>query len=152
MSLPSWLSAGWLQRHETSPGEIRDLWLIAERDLKDAASGGISHDWQYGIAYNAALKLCTLLLHAEGYRPAKGALAHYRVLSALPHILGPHRQADADYLDGCRQKRNLVEYDRVGGASRAEAEELVAFGHELQIEVGAWLKRKNPHLAQVDSH
>ncbi len=31
MSLPTWLSAGWLQRHQTSPEEIRDLWLIAER-------------------------------------------------------------------------------------------------------------------------
>ncbi len=148
MSLPTWLSAGWLQRHQTSPEEIRDLWLIAERDLKDAASGGISHDWQYGIAYNAALKLCTILLYAEGYKPAKGSLAHYRVLSALPHILGAHRQGDADYLDGCRQKRNTVEYDYVGGASKAEAEELIAFGRELQAEVGAWLRENHPRLAQ----
>lgn len=147
MSLPTWLSAGWLQRHQTSPEEIRDLWLIAERDLKDAASGGISHDWQYGIAYNAALKLCTILLYAEGYKPAKGSLAHYRVLSALPHILGESRQGDADYLDGCRQKRNTVEYDYVGGASKAEAAELIAFGRELQAEVGAWLRERHPRLA-----
>jgi hypothetical protein len=106
--------------------------MIAARDLQDAASGGISHDWQYGIAYNAALKLCTILLYAEGFKPAKGTLAHFRVLSALPHILGAHRQGDADYLDGCRQKRNTVEYDYVGGASKAEAAELIAFGHELR--------------------
>jgi Uncharacterized conserved protein related to C-terminal domain of eukaryotic chaperone, SACSIN len=147
MSLPTWLSAGWLQRHQTRPEEIRDLWLIAERDLKDAASGGISHDWQYGIAYNAALKLCTILLYAEGYKPAKGSLAHFRVLSALPHILGAQRQGDADYLDGCRQKRNTVEYDYVGGASKAEAEELIAFGRELQAEVEEWLRQKHPRLA-----
>jgi hypothetical protein len=95
MSLPIWLNAGWLQRHQTSPEEIRDLWMIAARDLQDAASGGISHDWQYGIAYNAALKLCTILLYAEGFKPAKGTLAHFRVLSALPHILGAHRQVSA---------------------------------------------------------
>lgn len=147
MSLPIWLSAGWLQRHQTSPEEIRDLWLIAERDLKDAASGGISHDWQYGIAYNAALKLCTILLYAEGYKPAKGTLAHFRVLSALPQILGAERQGDADYLDGCRQKRNTVEYDYVGGASKAEAAELIAFGCELRAEVLAWLKNKHANLA-----
>lgn len=41
MSLPIWLKSGWLQAHQTSPEEIRDLWLIVERDLKDAASGGI---------------------------------------------------------------------------------------------------------------
>jgi hypothetical protein len=147
MSLPIWLNAGWLQRHQTSPEEIRDLWMIAARDLQDAASGGISHDWQYGIAYNAALKLCTILLYAEGFKPAKGTLAHFRVLSALPHILGAHRQDDADYLDGCRQKRNTVEYDYVGGASKAEAAELIAFGHELRTEVLNWLKAKHRGLA-----
>jgi len=147
MSLPTWLAAGWLQPHKTSPQEIGDLWQIAERDLRDAASGGISHDWQYGIAYNAALKLCTILLYTEGYKPAKGTLAHFRVLSALPHILGAERQGDADYLDGCRQKRNTVEYDYVGGASKGDAEELIAFGRELQMEVGAWLREKHPRLA-----
>src|SRR5690606_30802656 len=139
-----WLSAGWLQRHQTTPEEIRDLWLI----VKDAASGGISPDWQYGIAYNAALKLCTILLYAEGYKPAKGSLAHHRALSALPHILGKHRQDDADYLDGCRQKRNTVEYDHVGGASKTEAAELIAFAHELQADIREWLRAKHPRLAR----
>jgi len=89
MSLPTWLAAGWLQPHKTSPQEIGDLWQIAERDLQDAASGGISHDWQYGIAYNAALKLCTILLYAEGYKPAKGTLAHFRVLGTRPMLKYP---------------------------------------------------------------
>jgi hypothetical protein len=43
---------------------------------------GISDDWKFGIAYNAALKLCTILLHDSGYRPEKN-LAHYRTLQAL---------------------------------------------------------------------
>ena len=146
MSLTTWLAAGWLQPHKTSPQEINDLWQIVERDLHDAAAGGISHDWQYGIAYNAALKLCTILLYAEGYKPAKGALAHSRTLNALPHLLGPERQKDADYLDGCRQKRNTVEYDYAGGASKRDAEELIAFGNELQAEVVIWLRQKHPKL------
>ncbi len=149
MSLPTWLAAGWLQKHQTSPEEIRDLWLIAERDLKDATFGGISQDWRYGIAYNAALKLCTILLYAEGYKPAKGQLAHSRTLNSLPHILGTHRQSDADYLDGCRQKRNTVEYDYVGGASKTDADEIIAFGRELQVEVADWLRKKHPKLAPV---
>jgi len=81
-------AAGSPQPHKTSRAEIRELWEIVERDLADAASGGISADWQYGIAYNAALKLCTILLYATGYKPAKGAMAHSRTLNALPHILG----------------------------------------------------------------
>lgn len=146
MSLTTWLEAGWLQKHNTSPQEIRDLWQIVERDLKDAASGGISYDWQYGIAYNAALKLCTILLYAEGYKPSKGQLANSRSINALPHILGAGRQGDADYLEGCRQKRNTVEYDYAGGASKGDAEELIAFGRELQEEVAEWLREKHPRL------
>ncbi len=73
MSLPTWLAAGWLQPHKTSRAEIRELWEIVDRDLADAASGGISADWQYGIAYNAALKLCTILLYAAATsRPRAG--------------------------------------------------------------------------------
>ena len=61
MSLKQWLDNGWLRRHQTSAKEISDLLAITERDLKDA-KGGISDDWRFGIAYNAALKLCTVLL------------------------------------------------------------------------------------------
>ncbi len=147
MSLTTWLAAGWLQHHKTSPQEIRDLWLIVNRDLTDAAVGSISQDWRYGIAYNAALKLCLILLYAEGFKPAKGALAHSRTLGALPHVLGPTHQGDADYLEGCRQKRNTVEYDYAGGASQADADQLIAFGHELRGEVLAWLRQKHPALA-----
>ena len=96
--MPTWLAAGWLQRHRTSPEEIRALWRIVERDLRDAGSDTISADWRYGIAYNAALKLCTILLAAEGYRPAKGQPAHTRTLNALPLILGETHRGDADYL------------------------------------------------------
>lgn len=146
MNLANWAAAGWLLPHKTSPQEIRDLWQIVSRDLTDAASGGISSDWQYGIAYNAALKLCTILLYAEGWKPAKGALAHSRTLNALPHILGSRYQTDADYLEGCRRKRNIVEYDHAGGATKQEAEELIAFGNELRADVLMWLYRKHPTL------
>jgi hypothetical protein len=44
------------------------LLSIVDRDLKDAREQAISPDWRLGIAYNAALKLCTVLLHASGYR------------------------------------------------------------------------------------
>jgi hypothetical protein len=127
------LAAGWLQPHKTSRAEIRELWEIV--------------DWQYGIAYNAALKLCTILLYATGYKPAKGAMAHSRTLNALPHTLGTQRQGDADYLEGCRQKRNTVEYDHAGGATHNDAAELIAFGHELRAEVLTWLREKHPELA-----
>jgi hypothetical protein len=55
-----------------------NLLEIVDRDLKDAESN-ISSDWQFGIAYNAALKLCTILLHASGYRREQ-KLGHYRTM------------------------------------------------------------------------
>jgi uncharacterized protein (UPF0332 family) len=146
MSLQIWLKSGWLQAHKTTPEEIRDLLLIVERDLKDASTDALSHDWQYGIAYNAALKLCTILLYAEGYTSGKGQGSHIRPINALPLILGDGRRRDADYLDGCRQKRNKVEYDYIGGASKEDAETLIEFCHELRTAVLAWLKEKHPNL------
>ncbi len=146
MSLKQWADNGWLKSHRSSRQEIGQLLGIARRDLADAQSEDISADWRFGIAYNAALKLCAILLHAEGYRPAQN-LAHYRTLQALPLILGESRKADADYLDTCRSKRNNVEYDSVGGATDADADELIVFAEDLERSVLTWLRDKHPKLA-----
>lgn len=147
MSLKQWLENGWLRPHQTSKREIGNLLQIVERDLKDA-EGGISEDWRFGIAYNAALKLCTLLLYAEGYRPEK-TLQHYRSLQSLPLILGDGRKADAEYLDACRSKRNIAEYDYVGGVTEEDVKELIEFVRELRSSVLAWLKDNHPELIRA---
>lgn len=140
MSLANWVKNGWLRPHKTSNHEVTNLLEIVERDLKDASAKGISDDWKFGIAYNAALKLCTILLHCSGYRPEKN-LAHYRTLQALPLILGDKHIPNADYLDACRKKRNETEYDIAGNISDNEAQELISFCIELKKEVSAWLKK-----------
>jgi len=145
MTLKQWADNGWLKPHTTSRQEIGNLLAIARRDLSDARADGISDDWRFGIAYNAALKLCTLLLYAEGYRPAQN-LAHYRTLQSLPIILGTERKADADYLETCRIKRNAVEYDYVGGATAADANELIEFAESLKKDVLKWLRAVHPEL------
>jgi hypothetical protein len=144
MSLKQWEDNGWLKPHRTSRQEISNLLNIVERDLQDARRE-ISADWRFGIAYNAALKLCRILLSAEGYRPSH-ELQHYRTLAALPEILGEAKKADAKYLDDCRKKRNIVEYEYVGGASGPDADELIEFVKDLRDEVIAWLKKNHPEL------
>lgn len=139
MSLENWAKNSWLRPHKTSRQEIQNLLAIVERDLEDASQSNLSPDWRFGIAYNAALKLCTILLYSSGYRPEK-SLAHYRTLQALPLILGEKWQDDANYLDTCRIKRNIVEYDYVGGATDKDADELINFVKELKIEVEKWLE------------
>ena len=144
MSLKQWADNGWLRLHGTSRKEISSLLSIVERDLTDARRD-ISSDWRFGIAYNAALKLCRILLSAEGYRPSH-ELQHYRTLAALPEILGETKKEDAEYLNDCRKKRNIVEYDYVGGASDSDAEELIEFVKDLRDEVMNWLKKTHPEL------
>jgi hypothetical protein len=146
MTLKQWAANGWLKEHAASKAEIAGLIAIVARDLEDAGRTELSADWRFGIAYNAVLKLCTILLHASGYRVER-SLHHYRTLQALPLILGAGRAADADYLDACRVKRNTVEYDRAGAATHADADELLKFAVHLRKEVVVWLKASHPRLA-----
>jgi hypothetical protein len=143
MSLKQWADNKWLRPHQTSPEEIENLLKIVDRDLSDATKG-VSSDWRFGIAYNAALKLCTILLYASGYR-AERTLQHYRTIQAMPLILGEGRKDDAGYLETCRKKRNIVEYEYVGGAAEDEADELIGFVKSLRDDVLRWLKVNYPH-------
>jgi len=144
MTLQKWVEYGWLRSHKSSNKEIADLLRIIDRDLQDAA-GEISSDWRFGIAYNAALKLCTILLYAEGYRPEKN-LQHYRTIQSLPVILGKKHEQDAKYLDTCRSKRNVAEYDYVGGVTKEDVSELIGYVNELRGEVLRWLNDRHPEM------
>jgi hypothetical protein len=146
MTLQQWADFGWVREHRTSPQEVADLLAVVERDIADA-QGDISADWRFGIAYNAALRLCTILLYASGYRPER-TLQHYRTIASLPLILGSERREDADYLETCRTKRNTAEYDMAGVATSQDATELVAFVKQLRDDVLEWLGKVHPELLQ----
>jgi uncharacterized protein (UPF0332 family) len=146
MTLKQWADNGWLKRHQSSAEEIGNLFAIVERDLNDAAEGTVSDDWRFGIAYNANLKLCTVLLYAEGYK-AERTLQHYRTIQALALVLGSDKQKDVRYMDACRAKRNIVEYDYVGSVTKNDADELIAFAKELKDEVETWFEERHPELA-----
>jgi hypothetical protein len=145
VTLKQWADNGWLREHRSGAKEIAGLLSIVDRDLKDAGRVEVSADWRFGIAYNAALKLCTMLLHASGYRPEK-ALQHYRTIQALPMILGDRHKDNATYLETCRIKRNTVEYDIAGAVTEKDARELLMFAGRLQSEVLNWLKVNHPEL------
>lgn len=145
MSLQDWVKNGWLRPHKITRQEVVDLLGVVDRDLKDSQRD-LSPDWKFGIAYNAALQLCTILLNASGYRPDK-LQAHYRTLQSLPMIFGSDRKDDADYLDTCRKTRNTAEYDAAGVTSEADAKELIEFAQRLREDVVAWLKINHPDLS-----
>ena len=62
MSLKEWADNGWLKPHKTTREKIPDLFAIVERDMESAAGEDLFPDWQFAIAYNAVLKLCTVRL------------------------------------------------------------------------------------------
>jgi len=140
MSIDNFIKSGVLIRLDSSKDEIADLLKIVERDLEDSAQTEISDDWQFGIAYNAALKLANILVRASGYR-VKGQGHHMNTIAMIPLILGAHKNEDRDYLDACRRKRNIVEYDCVGGATADDVKELREFVQEFQKEVLNWLSK-----------
>lgn len=145
MSLEQWLKFGWIKTHKTSKQEIDALFEMIERDLIDSKESSVSNDWKFGIAYNAALKLCTILLNASGYR-VNSTSAHHYTISAMPLILGDEKKPDAAYLDQCRRLRNKVEYDSVGGASIEDVKEIIDFIEEFHFEVKKWLKVNHKNL------
>ncbi len=58
MSLQDWLRSGWIVEHPADRQEIADLLGVADRDLRDALTPGLSADWRLNIAYNAAVQDC----------------------------------------------------------------------------------------------
>lgn len=144
MSLQNWLNNGWLIEHHTSLQEITALLGVADRDLTDCKTSGLSPDWQLNIAYNAALQMATVALAASGYRAVREA-HHYRVIQSLAHTI----QADTELItlfDQFRKKRNISGYDHAGMVSDQEANEMVDLADRLRLEVEKWLQENHSDL------
>jgi hypothetical protein len=139
MSLNDWLKNDWLQPHQTSRQEIQNLLSIIRRDLKDSQLENLSLDWKYAICYNGALQCCTIALYCKGFKPATGQSEHYRVIQSLPFTLGEKYIEIRDYLNSCRAKRNISDYDTAGTISEQEVKELYYVLIELQTELNTWL-------------
>jgi len=142
MSLELWEKNGWLRKHQVNSQEIKGILSLVERDIEDASREVISIDWQFNIAYNAGLQLATIALLAVGYRAGRGESKHYRVIQALPLVLGEQYSTLKNYLDNCRRKRNISEYDAAGTISETEAVELLQTVKAFKIELEGWLKLK----------
>ena len=144
MSLKQWLNNGWLISHKTTPQEINDLLGVAERDLNDAKTTGLSADWRLNIAYNAMLQTATAALATAGYRAGKEA-HHYRVIQSLQYTIGLDTKT-ITVLDTFRKKRNVGEYERAGTVSEQEAKEMIDLAEQICKQVIEWLKGNYPEL------
>ena len=144
MSLRDWLSNGWLIEHKTSAQEIADLLEVAERDLADCQTSGLSPDWRLNIAYNAALQSATAALAAFGYRASRDS-HHYRVIQSLADTIGV-KSDFIDQFDSFRKKRNIGGYERTGLISDQEATEMLSLAEKLLDMVKEWLRANHPEF------
>lgn len=144
MSLQNWLNNGWLTKHQTSAQEIADLLAVADRDLADCQTPGLSADWQMSIAYNAALQMATAALAAAGFRAPHEA-HHYRVIQSLTYTIAADKTLIGQ-LDQFRKKRNIGGYERAGLVSEQEAREMAALARRLREQIRQWIHAHYPEL------
>ena len=145
MILKKLLAEGKLRKHRTSPSEVAALLAIVDRDLRDASQLDLSTDRRFATAYNAALQLATLALHAGGYRTS-GHGHHWATLQVLPEIMGSKAEERRDYLDACRTKRNIADYDRAGEVSEGEVSEILDEVQKFRTDLLEWLRTRHRHL------
>lgn len=141
MSFADWVNNGWLVAHTSSKQEIANLLGIVARDLKDSQAKGVSNDWRFAIAYNAALQAATAALAAAGYRATRES-HHYRVIQSLELTV----RKDAKFIqtfDAFRKKRNVSNYDIGGGISNREVEEMIGIA---QQDVEQWMRTNHASL------
>jgi uncharacterized protein (UPF0332 family) len=60
--------------------------------------------------------------------------------------MGSGEQERSDYLDSCRRKRNIAEYDSAGMISEGEVEEILREARLFHQAVLEWLKKNHPDL------
>jgi hypothetical protein len=145
VSLNDWLDSGRLRRHPSSARELADLLALVDRDVRDAQIEATSADRRFATACNGALQLATVVLHAAGYRTA-GPGHHSLTIQVLPEVMGAGQAEVAAFLDVCRMKRNVADYDRMGAVSESDVAELLELVDRLRADVTEWLDSHHPEL------
>jgi len=128
--------------HQTSHEELHDLRAVVQRDLKDAKLDQLSADRRFATAYNAVLQLAKMVIACEGYR-VTGASHHQTTFEALQVAIGKQVSALVPYFDGCRRKRNQVDYDMANAATETEAKELIQKAEEFENLVEEWIRKRH---------
>jgi len=135
-----------LLRQEATVAEIAELLAVADRDLKDSGKD-LSADNRFALAYNAALRLCTIALRAEGYAVKSGTKGHHNVvINTLVQTLGQAQRETYLFLSTCSSRRGQAVYEVAGTVMDRDADELRAAAEKLRADVVAWLHARHPKL------
>lgn len=142
------LAANSVQPHTPTKTEIDDLRGVVARNLADAALPGLSADNRLGLAYEAALVLSKMAVHATGYRVRSGVPgAHAITLQGSELAIGPSVSKTIAYFDRVRRMRNRLSYDVAGSVSDSEATSALTQATAFQKLVEAWIATNHAALA-----
>src|SRR5437588_8032848 len=115
MSLQHWLQIGHLINHQATVAEVRSLIGVVDRELADAAVAGLSDDGRFTHAYDAALLLCKLALHASGFEVQKRAPGHHSFwINSLEFTLGESHKDTLVHISKSSKLRHTTLYDHAG--------------------------------------
>ncbi len=135
---------GRIDRHQTSRQEMEDLRGVVARDLVDAEIPGLSDDRRFATAYNAALQSTKMVIACCGYRLRGMVGAHHTTFECLKLAMGKPIHKTASFLDQCRRKRNIADYDAAGRVSTTEADEMVKAAKSFAEKVEKWIIQNYP--------
>jgi hypothetical protein len=147
MSLQNWLQMGQLISHEATVAEVRNLLGVVDRELADASVAGLSDDGRFTHAYDAALLLCKLALHASGFEVQKRVSGHHALwINSLEFTLGEAHKATLIHLSKSSKLRHMSLYDHAGAVQKQDADDLLDAARQLRVDVFAWLGARHPNL------
>src|SRR5215475_9630852 len=142
MSLAKLLADNRVTTLPPSKAELDNLRSIVARSLKDVNVAGLSADYRFVMAYDAARTLSLVVVRACGYRP-RAVGGHYNTFVAL-EAADPAFAKLSAYFDGCRMKRNQCEYDFAGGVTDTDADALLQSVKRFAVDAEAWIKARYP--------
>jgi hypothetical protein len=147
MSLQNWLQIGHLTNHQATVAEVGNLLGVVDRELADAGVTGLSDDGRFTHAYDAALLLCKLTLHASGFEVQKRAPGHHSLwINSLEFTLGPAHKGTLVHLSKCSKLRHISLYDHAGVVQKQDADDLLDAARQLRADVLNWLHSQYPAL------
>jgi hypothetical protein len=147
MSLQNWLQIGHLINHQATVAEVRNLLGVVDRELADAGVAGLSDDGRFTHAYDAALLLCKLALHASGFEVQKRAPGHHSLwINSLEFTLGATHKTTLIHLSKSSKLRHTSLYDHAGVVQKQDADDLLEAARQLRADVLNWLRSQHPTL------
>src|SRR5437868_10670817 len=133
MSLQNWLQMGYLVEHQATVAEVRSLLGVVDRELADAGVAGLSDEGRFTHAYDAALLLCKLALHASGFGVQKRASGHHsHWINSLEFTVGKEQKETLILLSKSSNLRHTSLYDQTGVVQNQDADDLLETARKLR--------------------